>query len=95
MEKPQTATILRPDGTCQECKPQNGREFTLEELQRAVGGFIERVQMKPGNGHTTMYVNEDGKRLNLRRNVFASKLAVLFRSDFISGNAILVGRELK
>lgn len=38
--------------------PNNGKKFTLEELQGLVGGYIERVSMSDGK---SMYVNEDGK----------------------------------
>ena len=38
--------------------PNNREKFTLEELQRLVGGYIERVPMSNGK---SMYVNEEGK----------------------------------
>lgn len=44
-----------------------GRDkFTLEELQLAVGGFIE--QIAPLDKQTKLYANEDGITKNLPRN---------------------------
>jgi hypothetical protein len=44
---------------------------TLEEMQLTVGGYIEAVEVDGG----TVWVNEDGIRLGLPRNEFASVLA--------------------
>jgi hypothetical protein len=43
--------------------------FTLKQLQEAVGGFIEGV---PGTRNRA-WCNEDGRRLKLPRNDFASQ----------------------
>mgnify|MGYP003674504572 FL=1 len=40
-------------------EPKNGKWFTLEEMQRLVGGRIERVHH--AEPHCDMYVNEEGK----------------------------------
>jgi len=45
-----------------------GPIVSLEELQKAVGGYIEVI---PGS-RLRAYCNEDGHRLQLPRNVFAS-----------------------
>lgn len=39
-------------------QPANGSDFTLEEMQAIVGGYIELVEL---DGSTTMVVNEEGK----------------------------------
>lgn len=37
---------MRADGTQEEIMPANGKSFTLEELQKAVGGRIEILEAK-------------------------------------------------
>ena len=34
------AKLISPDGSMVEVKPAHGRRFILEELQKAVGGFV-------------------------------------------------------
>lgn len=59
-------TILMSDGTKNEMKPR--KKMTLEELQRAVGGYIEII---PNDyykhqkwGYVTVYVNEEERLRN-------------------------------
>jgi len=59
---------------------------TLDELQTAVGGYIESV---PTKDERMMMINEDGKMKKLTFNFAATKLASLFEGDFIVGNAII------
>jgi hypothetical protein len=95
--------ILIPplDGSPVYVVPATPPAFTLGELQRFVGGFIERVVLPyltrtgiNGDGEPEpliMFVNEDGKRLGLRRNGFATALArgALQPGDVIVGPAIV------
>lgn len=46
--------IIKTDGTRQPVQPANGSDFTLEEMQAIVGGYIELVEL---DGNTTMVVN--------------------------------------
>lgn len=41
---------------------------SLDEMQKIIGGYIELVKLE----RSTMWVNEDGIRLGLPRNEFAS-----------------------
>ena len=50
--------IIKADGTEETYKPAK-KKFTLEELQHAVGGYIERVPAKLG-GRRKMWVDEEG-----------------------------------
>jgi hypothetical protein len=73
------AHIIKPDGTIEEIKPSSGQQFSLEELQQAVGGYLELVRMgKPVNisgvKYLQCFVNEDGKRMKLDFNVEATEL---------------------
>lgn len=56
--------IVKTDGTVEEYNPENGEEFTLEELQRAVGGYIEVVPFW-GDPNSVMLANEEGLLIGL------------------------------
>ena len=62
--------IIKTDGTRQPVQPANGSDFTLEEMQAIVGGYIELVEL---DGSTTMVVNEEGKLIPLSLNLEASR----------------------
>lgn len=57
----------------------------LDELQRAVGGYIETLTLIPGKA--VMIVNEEGRILGLPVNPAASSLA----GTLIVGTALIVG----
>lgn len=82
------ATILRTDGTVTETRPADGREYTLTELQAAVGGYIEALRTPDGR---YMFLNEDGKRLDLPLNELATELmrGRIADDDYIVGDVIL------
>ena len=42
------ASILGIDGTTTDFQPRNGTTFSLEELQAAVGGYIEPLHTATG-----------------------------------------------
>lgn len=72
-----------------ELAPTKGESFALEELQRAVGGYIEALQIRdPAGAWRYLIVNEDGRRLGLPYNPLASMMA--FRE--ILGDAVLCTR---
>jgi hypothetical protein len=52
--------------------PAEGKEFSLAELQKYVGGYIEIVRLEGG---AYMVVNEEGLIIGLRVNACASALA--------------------
>jgi hypothetical protein len=92
--KTQVGTIIQPDGTELTVRPGNGKKFSLQELQHVVGGYIERVQLRPGNGRGTMYVNEEGKLEGLQRNQKATAMVLVSAwGDFIVGLALIVRVE--
>lgn len=84
------ATLIKSTGEQMTISPANGKKFTLEELQELVSGFIERIDLENGKA---MYVNEDGKALQLERN-FAATLSLKRRgcleSDYIAGDAVVL-----
>jgi len=80
-------TILRADATTEEGLREIRAPFTLEELQKIVGGLIEIVELPDGTRVTlhlslclvllagmVMVVNEEGSLLDLPVNEAASKL---------------------
>jgi len=64
--------ILRYDGETIETSPHNGKHYTLQELSNAVNGYVECVRLDDGR---LMWVNEEGRMLNLPVNTRASELA--------------------
>lgn len=87
------ATIYHPADAPIDTTPENGKQFTLEEMQGIVGGYIQIINL--GNGNV-MVINEDGKLLNLPKNAHATIIAhqhkAIFPLDYIVGTA-LVCRE--
>lgn len=51
------AELLKADGTVEQVSPANGNKWSLDELQRLVGGFIEAP---PWLAPLRMVWNEDG-----------------------------------
>ena len=85
------ATLIKADG--RECglHPQNGSTFTLEELQNAVGGYIEIVEI---DKEFDMVVNEEGKLQLLPLNETATRLyqRARYTDDVIVGNVLLCNK---
>lgn len=68
-----TGTWIKSNGEQCTVKPTNGVRFTLEELQRYVGGYINIVY---GHARRTrvIYVNEEGQLIGLPRNPIATNM---------------------
>lgn len=60
-------------------------ENKLEEIQKAVGGYIESVSLPLRD--SVMIVNEEGLLLGLKINIIASEIA----NQPIVGNALILG----
>lgn len=58
--------------------PANGTAFTLEELQKIVGGYIEALYLHDGR---IMFLNEDGKRLGLPLNLVSARVGAPTNRD--------------
>ena len=86
--------IITPEASVTEFVPANGRDFTLEELQKGVEGCIEIIDL---TDKTIMVVNEDGKgRLypNMMATVIAKGCRAIFPHDYIAGNAVLCASDM-
>lgn len=87
------ATLIRTNGSEEQVRPADGKYFTLEELQRYVGGFIEAVALPNGK---TMIVNEEGKLDNLPYNQRATLLgaaAGTMPGDEVMGDVLVLSND--
>jgi hypothetical protein len=67
---PAVAIFYKTDDTVEEVSPANGRDFTLAEVQKLVGGYVELVRM-PGKEYAL--ANEEGLMIGLPPNYNASQ----------------------
>ena len=89
--------IARANGTMENSVPANGTDYTLNELQRIVGGPIEIVNL----GNFLLVVNEEGKLRRLPYNMIATNwylsfhfgVGVIPESEYIVGDALLCKHE--
>ena len=87
------AHIIRTNGSTEEINPQNGTDFGLEEMQKAVGGYIEVITISNGR---IMILDEEGKLKYKDINPEATNLAedFLLDGDFIVGDVIVCAKEM-
>ena len=85
------ATLIKADGSQVTIQPQNGTDFSLEELQKYVDGYIQIVYLN-NQADEILVLNEDGKD-RYPTNVTATELALkhraIFRWDWIVGDVVL------
>lgn len=81
------AQLIKANGEVETIKPKNGTDFSLEELQGYVGGYIEIVQLHKENTGHIMVVNEEGKLHHLPINHIATALYGL--RDTIVGDVVV------
>lgn len=90
MKKSYQPFLIKPDGEKQEVNPKNGTDFSLEELQGFVGGYVQILHMGRGE---LMVVNEEGKIKNLPLNKDATAVAHwrgrLLEGDYIVGPVLI------
>lgn len=82
------AKIYKADGSIIDVKPNNGTDFSLEELQEIVGGYIEIVGLM---GNEIMVINEEGKLIDLPFNENATQMyqEVDGFYDYIAGDVLV------
>ena len=86
--------LLTATGAAIGVAPANLNDFTLEELQGLVEGYIEIVTLTE---NTIMVVNEEGKGIfpkNVKATVMAKALGAIFPEDYIAGNALLCASDM-
>ena len=85
------ATIIKINGEKENIQPSNGKVFTLEELQKAVNGYIQLVPIKEGEYvGKLMIVDEEGLlKATPQLNKEASKIV----SQPIVGQVLIIDRD--
>lgn len=81
------AKIIFTNGAEFEVSPNNGTDFSLQELQGVVGGYVEVVSL---SGDDVMVINEEGRLTGLPHNTKASVIA----RDYIVGNVLVCSRDM-
>ena len=89
------ATIIYPDGREEKISPANGNDFSLEEVQKIVGGYIEVIELSDGN---LLVCNEEGKIMSLPENPKATEIAkkheAIFADDYFVGNVLMCSDDM-
>jgi len=91
MEKKVSALIFKTNGEMVDVEYND--PIKLEEMQQAVGGYIEPIYLPEGK---VMLVNEDGKWTGLEPNLNATaylKSSMDYFNDVIVGDALLLDKQ--
>lgn len=86
--------LIKENGQTGHIEPKNGTDFTLEELQDAVGGMIDIIRLSQGK---IFVINDEGKFMFGRNNVATIMAKVdraIFPDDYIAGDVILCDSEM-
>jgi len=84
------AEFIRANGDRMFVEPENKTNFTLEELQGFVGGYIEIVETKDSR---LLVINEEGKLNNLPTNGIATAYYKYGKKDAIVGDVIIINKD--
>jgi Domain of unknown function (DUF3846) len=86
--------LYKTDGTIERVVPSNGVHWSLEELQKFVGGYIEMARTIDGRW---LVLNENGKVMTpmLPLNIAATELYIYGQHDPIVGPAVVVDNRLE
>lgn len=86
------AFILTPSGKVHAApKPEDDGTFSLKQMQKAVGGYIQILNLP---NDLVMVVNEEGKMHKLRVNPIASAMREHIQADTIVGSVLICTYEL-
>jgi len=91
---------ITTDGAILSIVPNNGLYFTLEEMQKAVGGLVEMLPLPDGR---TMIINEEGKLVaepvknreatNIWKKQYPKKIYPISNDELIVGNVIITNEK--
>jgi len=86
------AYIIKTTGEVIETKPKNGTDFSLEELNEVVGGYIEVISLHDGR---LIVCDEEGKLKGKDRNHKATEFfrLTLLTTDFLVGDVLVCNEE--
>ncbi len=82
--------IIKCDGSY-ESFPPGGQFYTLPELQKVVGGYIQILAMR---GRLCMVINEEGKLAGLPYNARATAVWLLYTANPVINGDYIVGDVL-
>ena len=77
------AMHIKSDGGMTLVEPANGRDFSLTELQKFVGGYIDLVRLPDDR---LMVVNDEGLLLDLPMNHTATRIT---SGGYIAGDVLV------
>lgn len=84
------SVIFMASGSIKIVDPANGKDFSLEELNEIVDGYIEILHI----GDKLLVCNEEGKLQNLQYNATATRLInAAGIKDYIVGNALFCDKD--
>lgn len=84
------SVIIMADGLQKKVDPANGTDFSIDELNEFVDGYIEIVHI----GDKLLVCNEEGKLKNLQYNATATCLInAAGIKDYIVGNALFCDKD--
>lgn len=85
--------IIKTDGTVVETEPKNGTDYSLEELQGIVDGYIECIGSP--DRKRVMVLNEEGKLNALPYNHLATEIFNKwgFPNDYIVGDVLVADSD--
>jgi hypothetical protein len=86
------ATFLRTSGESEALSPANGVNWSLEELQTLVGGYIEVARTLDGK---YMILDELGKLKHKPLNIAATRVYQHGRHDPIVGDVVIIDTFLE
>ena len=87
------AKLYKVNGEVQDVTPANGTDFSLEELQGFVGGYIELGLISDGR---IMVLNEEGKLNGLAPNQKATEIYQnqVYAFDYVCGDVLICDSEM-
>ena len=84
------SVIITTDGLLKKVDPANGTDFSLNELNEIVDGYIEVLHI----GDKLLVCNEEGKLNNLSYNAKATRLInAAGIKDYIVGNVLFCDKD--
>jgi hypothetical protein len=83
--------LIKPDGTQATVTPADGKRFTLEEMQKHIGGYIEVVGHVYAHwGHRAVIADEEGLLKGLPVNQAVTDML----GYKIVGNALVIDHDI-
>lgn len=84
------AKLILENGNTKTVTPENGKSFSLEELQTLVGGYIQIINA----GEHIAVLNEEGKFCCRKNNAATDLLRrYIFNGDWIAGDVVIANPE--